>query len=134
MHPKQIELEGQLHRMCLELDNHLEDKFGSMFPLHPNREKRGKAASGNYDGLFSTGLQFTNGYGSSLGRGYLLDIDISTLSWVTKNDILKIEEESINFIKLILPKHFPNRKLDIKRDQNIIKLIGDFSLGISETN
>lgn len=134
MHPKQIELETQLHKMCLELDNHLEDNFGAMFPLHPNREKRGKTSSANYDGLFSTGVQFTNGYGSSLGRGYLLDIDISTLSWVKKSDVSLIEEEAINFLSKALKRYFPNRKLEIKRDQNVIKIVGDFSLGISEIN
>jgi len=134
MHPKQIELENKLHKMCIELDNHLEDTFGNLFPLHPNREKRGKTASANYDGLFSTGLQFTNGYGSSLGRGYLLDIDISTLTWVKKSDKTMIEEEAIKYLSSILIKHFPDRKLEIKRDQNVIKLVGDFSLGLSEIN
>jgi hypothetical protein len=28
----------------------------------------------------------------------------------------------------------PERKLEIKRDQNVIKIVGDFSLGISEIN
>lgn len=134
MHPKQIELENQLHKMCIELDNHLEDKFGNMFPLHPNREKRGKTASANYDGLFSTGLQFTNGYGSKLGRGYLLDIDISTLTWVKKEDTKMIEDEAIQYLSSILKKYFPNRVLELKRDQNVIKLVGDFSLGVSEIN
>ncbi|MGD1822071.1 MAG: hypothetical protein ACPKM0_04820 [Pleomorphochaeta sp.] len=134
MHPKQIELEKKLHDMCIELDNHLEDEFGSMFPLHPNREKRGETASANYDGLFSTGLQFTSGYGSKLGRGYLLDIDISTLTWVKKDEVKIIEEEAIKYLKTLLPKHFPNRKLEIKRDQNVIKIVGDFSLGLSEIN
>ncbi len=134
MHPKQIALEDKLHKMCMELDNHLEDKFGDMFPLHPNRMKRGKTASANYDGLFSTGAQFSSGYGSQLGRGYLLDIDISTLSWVKKEDKTKIEEEAISFLKEIIPKYFPQRKLEIKRDGILIKIVGDFSLGSNDTN
>ena len=134
MHPKQIALEDKLHKMCLEIDNHLEDKFGTMFPLHPNRRKRGETASANYDGLFSTGVQFSSGYGSKLGRGYLLDIDISTLSWVKKEDRALIEEEAIALLKTLLPIYFPDRKLEIKRDGNLIKIVGDFSLGIKDIN
>lgn len=134
MHPKQIALEDKLHKMCIEVDNHLEDKFGTMFPLHPNRMKRGKTASANYDGLFSTGVQFSSGYGSKLGRGYLLDIDISTLTWVKKEDRLLIEEEAISFLKTLLPIYFPDRKLEIKRDGNLIKIVGDFSLGSKDIN
>ncbi|MGD1820540.1 MAG: hypothetical protein ACPKOI_11785 [Pleomorphochaeta sp.] len=134
MHPKQIELESRLHKICMELDNYLEDEFGTMFPLHPKREKRGKTSSANYDGLFSTGVQFTTGYGSQFGRGYLLDIDIRTLSWVTKADKTKIEEAAIQKLKTLLEIHMPERKLEIKRDQNLIKIVGDFSLGISEIN
>ena len=134
MHPKQIALEDKLHKMCLEVDNYLEDKFGTMFPLHPNRSKRGETASANYDGLFSTGVQFSSGYGSTLGRGYLLDIDISTLSWIKKEDRTLIEEEAITFIKTLLPVYFPDRKLEIKRDGNLIKIVGDFSLGIKDIN
>jgi hypothetical protein len=133
MHPKQSALEDQLHKMCIALDNHLEDKFGTMFPLHPNRMKRGKTANANYDGLFSTGAQFTLGYGSQLGRGYLLDIDISTLTWIKKEDVRVIEEEAILFIKEALPTYLPNRNLEIKRDMNLIKIVGDFSLGHNGT-
>ena len=129
MHPKQSALEDQLHKMCIALDNHLEDKFGTMFSLHPNRMKRGKTASANYDGLFSTGAQFTLGYGSKLGRGYLLDIDISTLEWTKKSEVALIEEEAILFIQEALPTYLPNRVLNVKRDGNVIKIVGDFSLG-----
>ncbi len=134
MHPKQIALEDKLHKMCIDLDNHLEDMYGSLFPLHPNRMKRGKTASANYDGLFSTGTQFTNGYGSTLGRGFLIDIDIRTLSWVKKEDVKMIEDEAIEYLNSIISTYLPERKLEVKRDQNVIKIVGDFSLGSNDIN
>ncbi len=129
MHPKQRALENKLYEMSMDLDHHLEDTFGSKFPLHPNRLERGMASSPNYDGLFSTGVQFTPGYGSKYGRGYLLDIDIRTLSFVKKEQKTKIEEEAIAYLEKIMPTYFPTRNLKIKRDGVLIKIIGDFSLG-----
>ncbi len=84
-HPKQVELESKMRHLCDDLDHYLEDTFGEAYPLHPNRPERGKAASVAYDGLFSTGTQFTLGYGSNHGRGYILSVEIRTLSWVQKD-------------------------------------------------
>lgn len=134
MNAKQDELERTLTQMCLKLDTYLEDKYGEKYPIHPNRLKRGKAASGNYDGLFSAGSKFTLGYGSNEGRGYIVDIDIVTLSWVNSEDEKAIIKDGINYLKSLLPEFFPNRKLEIKKDGNLYKIIGDFSLGLSEIN
>jgi hypothetical protein len=129
MHPKQQELEDTLRKMCDDLDNHLEDLYGTTYPIHPNRLERGKAAAVEYDGLFSTGTQFTMGYGSKEGRGYIVDIDICTLSSVPKESREIAKEESKRYIAQILPLYFPNRKLQIVEDGNLLKIIGDFSLG-----
>lgn len=134
MHPKQEELERTLNKMCLDLDNYLEDKYGDLFPKHPNRLKRGKAASGNYDGLFSVNTNFSLGYGSKEGRGYVIDIDIVTLSWVAKNVEKKVVDDGVDYLRSILPKYFPTRKLEIKVDNNVFKIVGDFSIGPSEVN
>jgi hypothetical protein len=134
VHPKQDELERTLNKMCLDLDNYLEDKYGDIFPTHPNRLKRGKAASGNYDGLFSVNTNFSLGYGSKEGRGYVVDIDIVTLSWVAKNVEKEVVEDGVKYLKSLLPKYFPNRKLNLKVDGNVYKIVGDFSLGLSEVN
>jgi len=131
---KQDKLEESLTKMCLELDSYLEDKYGEKYPRHPNRMKRGEAASGNYDGLFSAGTKFTLGYGSSEGRGYIVDIDIVTLSWVKKEEEKQIIDDGISYLKDLLPKYFPDRKLEIKHDGNLYKIVGDFSLGMSEIN
>ena len=129
MHPKQQALEDQLRRMCDALDNHLEDMFGNRYPLHPNRLERGEAASVAYDGLFSTGTQFTMGYGSVSGRGYIVDIDICTLERVRPEDRETIEAEATRYLRRILPLYLPNRNLSLVKDGRVWKLIGDFSLG-----
>ena len=69
MHPKQEELEKKLSTLCQNLDNHLEDLYGDHYAIHPNRMKRGKGSNPSFDGLFSTSLAFTLGYGSKYGRG-----------------------------------------------------------------
>ena len=128
-HPKQIALEKTMNELCVELDNYLEDTFAGIYPIHPNRPKRGKAASPEYDGLFSTGIEFTLGYGSKFGRWYIVDIDIRTLSLVAEEEKEKVGEASIAKITELLPKYFPNRKIDVEKDGNVFKLVGDFSLG-----
>ena len=132
MNAKQDELEKTLTKMFLQLDTYLEDKYGDKYPIHPNRLKRGKAASGNYDGLFSAGSKFTLGYGSKEGRGYVVDIDIVTLSWVNKADEKEIIDDGIKYLETLIPEYFPDRKLEIKWDGNLYKIVGDFSLGASE--
>lgn len=128
-HIKQQRLEDTLRALCEELDHHLEDLYGERYPLHPNRLPRGRASSVFYDGLFSAGTMFTLGYGSKVGRGYIVDIDIRTLSKVAPEDRLEIETEAIRFIEERLPIHFPERELKVAKDGTVYKIVGDFSLG-----
>lgn len=128
-HPKQIALETSLRALCDALDIYLEDMFGSRYPLHPNRLPRGKAASVAYDGLFSTGTQFTMGYGSQRGRGYIVSIDIVTLARVAKKDRQEIEDAAAKHINYLLPLFFPDRDLSVVQDGTLYKIVGNFSLG-----
>lgn len=130
-HPKQIELEGIMRKMCDELDYRLEESFGEAYPLHPNRPARGKAASVAYDGLFSTGTQFTLGYGSDHGRGYIVSVEMRTLAKVKEKDKKAVEEATVEIINELIPQYFPKRKIRMKKDGNVYKLVGDFSLGSS---
>ncbi|HKL56920.1 MAG TPA: hypothetical protein VJ854_00850 [Sphaerochaeta sp.] len=130
-HPKQIELEAIMRKMCDELDHRLEEDFGLAYPRHPNRPARGKAASVAYDGLFSTGTQFTLGYGSDHGRGYIVSVEMRTLAKVKKEDEKAVEEATVEIINELIPQYFPNRKIKMKKDGNVYKLVGDFSLGSS---
>ena len=129
MSPQQQVLENHMRALCDDLDHFLEDTFGNRYPLHPNRPPRGKAARVAYDGLFSTGTKFTLGYGSEHGRGYLVDIEISTLERVHPVDRQEIEHAAITFLREQLPIHFPKRKLTVVKDGKVYKIIGDFSLG-----
>ncbi|PKL13127.1 MAG: hypothetical protein CVV52_07315 [Spirochaetae bacterium HGW-Spirochaetae-8] len=130
MSSQQQQLENQLRRMCDDLDQYLEDTYGDKYPLHPNRPLRGKAARVAYDGLFSTGTKFTLGYGSETGKGYLVDIEIITLSQVKPEDRDEIEQAAISHLRKIIGEYLPTRKLDICKDGRVYKIIGDFSLGV----
>jgi hypothetical protein len=81
------------------------------------------------DGLFNIGADFTPGYGSSLGRGYVVHIRISTLEHVPVEVREEIKSDVEFMVKEKLPVFFPGRNLRVERDGNLLKIIGDFSLG-----
>ncbi len=129
MHPKQEELENELANLCRSLDNHLEDKYGQKYRIHPNRLKRGTGSNPRFDGLFSTSIAFSLGYGSKTGRGYIVEVDIRTLDRVTEEDKNNINEDAFNYIKDNLKVYLPERELELVKDGSVMKIIGDFSLG-----
>jgi hypothetical protein len=124
-----MQLETNFRLLCDDLDTFLEDSFGSRFKRHPNRPERGKAASVAYDGLFSTGTQFTLGYGSCYGRGYVVSIEARTLEKIPPEIWTEIEQAAIEHLKTRIPFRFPDRKITVVKDGEVYKLIGDFSLG-----
>ncbi len=129
MSPQQAALEKQMRRLFDELDHMLEERFGKLYPLHPNRLKRGKAAAVSYDGLFGTAAKFTAGFGSEAGRGYIVHINISTLAAVSPAKREQIEEAAVAFLEDNLHRYFPDRELSVVKDGNLYKIVGDFSLG-----
>ena len=129
MHPKQEELEDRMALLCQELDNHLEDIYGGRYTLHPNRLKRGQGSNPSYDGLFTTSMAFTLGYGSKFGRGYVVNVEVRTLDKVSQYDTIHITSTAFAFLKSKLAEYFPDHKLDIVQDGNVMKIIGDFGLG-----
>ncbi|WP_319561174.1 hypothetical protein [Marispirochaeta sp.] len=128
-HPKLQQWDDTMKKMFDEIDNHLEDEWGDHFPLHPNRAGRGKTSNKEQDGLFNVGTFFSAGYGSELGRGYVIDIHMVTLSRIPDEVREEIEEEVVSLVRELLPKYFPDRDLKISRDGNVYKIHGDFSLG-----
>jgi hypothetical protein len=118
-----------MREMFNEIDDWLEDKYGSMFSLHPNRPARGKTYSREMDGLFNIGAAFTAGYGSKYGRGYIVDVRISTLDHVPQEVREEIYSSVASLVKEKLKVFFPERELEIVREGNLLKIIGDFSLG-----
>lgn len=128
-HPKTSAFEKRMHELLLEVDAELEDRYGDRYPLHPARARHGETASGQYSGLFSVQTHFTPGYGSELGRGYILDVEMVTLADVPDDVREQIEAEAARRIEEKLRERFPERELSVERDRAAFKIRGDFSLG-----
>lgn len=124
-----IEWDRQLKRLFDDVDDYLEDKYGDLFPLHPNRMRRGDTSNKEMDGLINIGASFSPGYGSIYGRGYVIDLHLSTLIKVNSNTRNSIEVDAINKIKKLISVYFPFGNLEVKRDGCIYKICGDFSIG-----
>ncbi len=129
MHPKVRKWEQKLKEICDEIDDYLEDTYGTLYPLHPSRADRGATSNKEHDGLFNIGASFTPGFGSRYGRGYVVDIDMVTLDDVPEDVQKKIEKDVLDLFNANLPLHFPGRNLRIDIDRNTIKIHGDLSLG-----
>lgn len=128
-HQKSIEWDENMKKMFDIIDDYLEDKYGNDYPLHPNRMKRDTTANKEMDGLFNVGASYSTGFGTKYGKGYAVDIHMSTLARVPDEIKLKIEKEVENKLDELLPKFFPGRKLDVDKDGNCLKIYGDLSLG-----
>ena len=113
-----------------EVDHYIEDLYCGKYSLHPVRPLRGETANPEADGLFNVGANFTPGYGSELGRGYIIDVKIATLEKVDEGIRREIHTAVANKVEELLPLHFPERKLVVRRDINHYKIQGDFCLGI----
>ena len=128
-HPKAKEWDDNMNALFDRIDDYLEDKYGDLYPLHPNRMKRGTTSNKSMDGLFNVGASFSAGYGSQYGKGYSIEIYMSTLSGVDRDLKLKIENEVELLVEKYLPEYFPGRSLDCEKDGNVLKIFGDLSLG-----
>lgn len=123
------QFESRLKELFDEVDDYLEEKYGDRFPLHPARAHRGTTANKESNGLFNVGAAFSAGYGSLHGRGYVIDIDMVTLSHIPEKVEDEIEADAVAFVREKLPHYFPDRNLEVKRDSHAFKIAGDLSLG-----
>ena len=80
--PEVTRWEEKLKRVFDHIDDRLESKYGDKYPLHPARPKQGTTANKEEDGLFNVGAAFSAGFGSKRGRGYVVQVRMSTLSGV----------------------------------------------------
>lgn len=128
-HPKTQEWDDRLFEVFEKVDTYLEDTYGDRFMRHPNRPARGKAAYGTLDGLFNIGASFSPGYGSELGRGYIIEVVISTLEKVSPEERKEIVNDAIQKTREELEKAFPERDLKVSRDGDLFKIHGDTRLG-----
>jgi hypothetical protein len=129
-HPKTIEFDNRMKTLFDEVDHYIEDLYGGRYRLHPARPARGETANPEMDGLFNIGAVFTPGFGSELGRGYLIDVAMSTLEKVDESVRREIYGAAAEKVRELLPLHFPERTLTVQRDNNHFKIQGDFSLGV----
>jgi hypothetical protein len=129
VHPKLAAFTGTLEALFHEVDEELEDRWGNAFPLHPNRPKRGLTANPEMDGLFEIAPDFTPGFGSEKGRGYLVSLRVATLEKAPPGRLEAFMEEAAALIRERLPRFFPDRRLELAREGKRFKIIGDFSLG-----
>lgn len=128
-HPKSKAWDDNMAAMFDRIDDYLEDKYGSLYPLHPNRMKRGATSNRTMDGLFNVGASYSAGFGTELGKGYVIEIHMSTLAGVDPEVKKKIDEEVEILVERYLPEYFPGRDLDCEKDGNVLKIFGDLSLG-----
>ena len=124
-----VEFDERMKKLFDEVDGFIEDLYGGKYALHPMRPVRGETSNPEADGLFNIGAVFTPGYGSELGRGYLIDVSMSTLEKVDEDVRREIYEVAADKVRDLLPIHFPDRELTVRRDGNHFKIQGDFSLG-----
>lgn len=121
--------ETTLKKLFDRIDDELENRWGGKYPLHPSRPERGVSANKEHDGLFNIGASFSAGYGSEYGKGYVIEVRLVTLSNVEDETREAIREYSVQRIEELLPEFFPERDLEVVRDGDLFKIIGDLSIG-----
>lgn len=121
--------ELRLDEAMRELDLFLEEKYKGQYILHPARPLQGKTANPSHDGLFGIHANFTLGLGSEIGKGYIVDIRLSTLEHVSDDVRDEIENVARQKLLELLPKYFPNSELNIIKDGPVLKIYGDLRLG-----
>ncbi len=120
--------EDKLQKIFDRIDHKLEEKYGDLFPLRPNRPAKGRGVTPDADGLFDLGGSFSAGLGSSKGPGYVYRVKLATLHRVPENLLESIEDEVVELLKMELPGEFPGKRLEVARDGAVYKVFGDLDL------
>ncbi|MCL2139489.1 MAG: hypothetical protein FWH41_08175 [Treponema sp.] len=123
------EFDDRMKELFDEVDHFIEDLYGGRYALHPMRPARGETSNPEADGLFNIGVNFSAGNRSELGRGYIIDVSMSTLENVEKEVRLEIYLAVAEKVQQLLPRYFPERNLAVRQEGNIFKIQGDFILG-----
>lgn len=130
-HQRVEEWEERLNELLKRVDHALEARFGDLLPPHPARPPRGATANPQHDGLFRVTASFTAGFGSPLGRGYRLWIDIVSLDTLPEARRRAVERRAAALIRCGLRDTFPGRSLSLRREGHGWKIVGDLSLAPS---
>lgn len=120
--------EKKLKALFDRIDVELEEEWGERYPLHPARAAAGSVGNPEHEGLFSLGASFSAGYGSAHGRGYVVEIRLATLARVPSEVIERIRDSVGRRCSELLPEYFPDRDLDVVRENDTFKITGDLSL------
>ena len=128
-HPKTTRWDDAMTSMFDRIDGILEDRYGGAWRLRRNRPERGATANPEADGLFNVGVFFTPGFGSKLGRGYLVEVILATEEAVPVKKRDEIELVVRDLLVEFLPEYFPDRKLYVERDGSMYKIHGELGLG-----
>lgn len=120
--------ESKLQKIFDHIDGILEEKYGDLFPLRPNRPASGEGVTPDADGLFDLGVSFSAGLGSKKGPGYVFRVKLATLHRVPEELIEKIEDEVVVLLQDALPAEFPGKSLSVARDGLVYKVYGDLDL------
>ena len=128
-HPKTMEWDNRMKEMFDRIDRILEERYGGRWNLRRNRPERGATSNPEADGLFNVGAVFTPGYGSELGRGYLVDIVLASDEGIPPDAREEIELFVRDLLLDFLPVYFPGRKLSVDRDGSMYKIHGETGLG-----
>jgi hypothetical protein len=130
--PRMKEWEHTLRTIFDIIDDQLEDKYGYLYPLHPARPQRGRTANKASDGLFNIGAAFSAGFGSSHGRGWVVDVTMVTLSKVPEEIKLQMYNKVVVELKRLLKEYYPDRDISVDKDGNVFKIYGKLGLEIYE--
>ncbi|MDR2210131.1 MAG: hypothetical protein LBO65_01490 [Spirochaetaceae bacterium] len=128
-HPKLRAFTNTLDALFREVDDFLEEEWGAVYALHPNRPARGATGNPEMDGLFEVAADFSPGIGSRQGRGYIVSFRAATLESIPPEQFEFLMEEAAHLVGVKLPRFFPGRDLRVVRDGKRFKIVGDFSLG-----
>lgn len=128
-HPKTAAWEDRLRALFREVDAGMEARHGGRYPRHPRRPAADATDDFEASGLFDIGAAFSPGYGSRHGRGYVVEFRLGTLGTVPESERRTLENEALELLRAALPRHFPGARLEIVRDGDAWKILGDLSLG-----
>lgn len=120
--------EEKLQDIFDEIDHILEEKYGELYPLRPNRPKHKQGVTPDADGLFDLGVSFSAGLGSKLGPGYVFRVKLATLQRIPEDLQERIEDEVVGLLEQQLPKSFPGKELRVARDGKVYKIFGNLDL------